>query len=115
MLGIPNLNTVYEDDTIAVLIHDIAGEGKLLVCHAEVVPKASKELFLHYMEVMDELFASLKAKGVEEIEAWVNTDEEMKYAQFFGFDEFVGELTVNGQTCIPSVFRLKKDLTKWVQ
>lgn len=110
MLGIPNLNTVYEDDTCAVLIHDIAGEGKILVCHAEVIPSTNRELLMHYQDVMENLFKQLKERGVEELEAWINDDDEMKYAQFFGFNEFIGELTVNGQTCLPSVFRLKRKL-----
>lgn len=111
MLEIPNLNTIYEDETCAVLLHDIAGEGKLFVIHADVIPEARRELLEHYMEVMDNVFEVLKQKGLTEIEAWVNTDEEIRYAQFFGFSEMLGELTIHGQLCIPTVYRLKKDLT----
>jgi len=110
MLGIPNLNTIYEDEYCAVLLHDINGEGKLFVLHADVIPVVTRPLMEHYMEVMDNVFEALKAKGLKEVEAWVNTDEELKYAQFFGFDEFLGELTINEQTCLPAVFRLKRTL-----
>ena len=110
MLGIPNLNTVYEDDLVTLMVHDIGGEGSLLVVHAEVIPTTNREVLEHYMEVLDTLFEQLRARGVTEIEAWVNDQTEIDYAQFFGFDEFLGELTVNEQTCIPSVFRLRKRL-----
>jgi hypothetical protein len=110
MLGIPNLNVVYEDETGAVLIHDIEGKGELLVVHAEVLPTTNREILGHYLEVMDMLFEQLKERGITEVEAWINSDEEMRYAQFFGFDEFLGELMVHDQPCMPSVFRLRKRL-----
>lgn len=111
MLEIPNLNVVYEDDTVTLLVHDIAGEGKLLVVHADVIPTTDRDVLGHYLDIIDTLSEQLKERGHTEVEAWVNTDEEIRYAQFFGFDEFLGELTVNGQTCLPSVFRLRKRLT----
>jgi len=111
MLGIPNLNLVYEDETGKVYIHDIDGKGELLVVHAEVIPTTNRAILGHYLEVMDTLFEQLQDKGVKEVEAWVNSDEEMDYAQFFGFNEFLGELTINEQTCIPSVYRLRKRLS----
>lgn len=92
------------------MIHDIAGEGKLLVVHAEVLPTTNRKILDHYLEVIDTLFDQLRERGIEEVEAWVNNDDEVHYAQFFGFDEFLGELTVNEQTCLPSVFRMKKRL-----
>lgn len=78
--------------------------------HAEVLPDLTKSLLLHYIEVVDTLFTALKEKGVLELEAWVNTDEEIHYAQFMGFDQFLGELYIHGQPCLPGVYRLKKDL-----
>jgi hypothetical protein len=110
MLEIPFLNTVYEDEYVTVLIHDIAGEGKLLVVHVDIIPSTNKALIKHYFDVITAIFDGLKEKGVKEVEAWVNTDEEARYAQFFGFTEWVGELTVNGQTCLPHVFRMKRVL-----
>lgn len=110
MLGIPNLNVVYEDDLCTVLIHDIGGEGKLLVVHVEVLPTTNRKVLAHYSDVINGLFDQLRERGIPEVEAWVNNDEEIHYAQFFGFDEFLGELTINEQVCFPSVFRLKKRL-----
>lgn len=111
MLGIPNLNEIYKDDTGAVYIHDIGGEGKLLVVHVDVLPKLNRKIITHYLEVIDNVFKQLKERGIPEVEAWVNTDEEMHYAMFFGFDEYLGELTVNEQLCFPTVHRLRKRLT----
>jgi hypothetical protein len=110
MLEIPNLNVVYEDEYVTVLIHDIGGDGTLLVVHVDIIPSTNKELIKHYFDVIGAIFDKLKEKGVKEVEAWVNTDEELRYAQFFGFTKFLGELTVNGQTCLPSVFRMKRKL-----
>jgi hypothetical protein len=61
MLGIPNLNVVYEDETGTVLIHDIEGKGELLVVHVEVLPTTNRKILGHYLEVMDNLFEQLKA------------------------------------------------------
>lgn len=110
MLEIPNLNVVYEDDLCTVMIHDIAGEGELLVVHVEVIPTTKRSVLQHYYEVIEGLFDQLRARGRTEIEAWVNTDEEIRFAQYFGFDEFMGELMVNEQPCLPAVYRMKKRL-----
>lgn len=115
MLGIPNLNLIYEDDTCGVYIHDVEGNGRLLVFHADVIPVANHRLMQHYLTVVDSLFVALKERGLKELEAWVNTDEEMRYAMFFGFTEYLGELTVNGQPCLPQVHRLKVNLEEWDQ
>ena len=79
--------------------------------HAEVLDSTKREILGHYLDVVDTLFKQLKEKGVTEVEAWVTTEEEIKYAQFFGFDEFIGELTINQQTLLPPVYRLRKRLT----
>jgi hypothetical protein len=110
MLEIPNLNTVYEDDTVTCYIHDIGGDGKLLVFHAVVIPSLSLALLRHYQNIVDQIDVALQDKGITEIEAWVNTDQEIRYAEFFGFTEMIGELTVNQQLCFPSVYRLRKSL-----
>lgn len=111
MLGIPNLNEVYKDDLCTVYIHDVYGDNSLLVVHVDVVKSTKREIIQHYFDVIEGLFDALRAKGVPEIEAWVSSDEEIKFAQFYGFDQFLGELMVNGQSNIPPIFRLKKDLT----
>lgn len=110
MLEIPNLNLVYEDETVTCLIHDVKGDQSLLVFHALVVPGADRARLRHYDEVMFEIDEALRARGLTEIEAWVNTDEEIHYAGFFGFTDYIGELTVNGQRCFPQVHRLRKRL-----
>lgn len=110
-LGIPNLNVVYKDDLCTVLVHDVLGDQSRLVVHAEVEKSLSKKLFVHYMEVMDNLFEQLKARGVTEVEAWVCEDHEIKYAQLFGFDQFLGELRgPDGRETLPIVYGLKKEL-----
>ena len=114
MLGIPNLNLVYEDAWCSIFIHDVYADHDnhdLLVVHVDVIKTGKKSVLAHYLEAIDGVFDALREKGRTEVEAWVCTDEEIRFAQFFGFDEFIGELTVNKQTCLPSVFRLKKDLT----
>lgn len=111
MLEIPNLNVVYEDETVTCYIHDIAGEKKLFVFHAVVIPSTDKKLLNHYLTIVDSLDEALKERGFKELEAWVNTDEEIRYAMFFGFTEYLGELTVNGQTCFPQIHRLRKTYT----
>lgn len=110
MLEIPNLNVIYEDEYVTCLIHDIAGEGKLYVFHADVIPTTDRKLLQHYRNVMFKIDDALRAKGLTEIEAWVNTEEEMRYAAYFGFGEYIGELTVNRQRCLPEIHRLKKRL-----
>lgn len=110
MLEIPNLNKIYEDDYITLFIHDIGGEGKLFVMHADVVPSANRKVLAHVMEVVDKTFDALREKGLTEIEAWVNTDEQIHYAQFMGFNEWLGELTINGQRPFPVAYRLRKKL-----
>lgn len=110
MLGIQNLNVVYEDDSVTCIIHDVKGDGSLLVFHANVVPSVNRKLLKHYDQVMFAIDEGLRGRGIKEIEAWVNTDEELHYAGFFGFTEYVGELTVNQQRCLPTVHRLRKIL-----
>ena len=107
---IPNLKVIYKDDKCTCYLHDIYENGELLVFHADVIKSTDRELLSHYQEVMKNIFVALKEKGLPEIEAWVVTDDEIKYAQFMGFDEFLGELTIEGRPCTPTVYRLKKEL-----
>lgn len=109
-LEIPNLNKIYEDDTVECYIHDVYSNGELLVFHADVQKSLNKDLLLHYRDVMQEIFAALKQKGVKELQAWVVTDKEIKYAQFMGFDQFLGELTIGNRPIQPPVYVLKKEL-----
>lgn len=78
--------------------------------HAEVMPKLDRKLLQHYVEVVHTLFDELRKRGVKELEAWVNTDEEIHYAQYMGFDEFLGELYIHNQPVSPAVYRMKKRL-----
>lgn len=109
-LEIPNLNTVYEDDKFTLMIHDIEGKGELLVLHADIVKPVTKTLMNHYWDVVQALFEELQKRGIKEIEAWVSTDEEIRFAAFFGFNDMMGQLLVNGRETLPPVFRLKKEL-----
>lgn len=110
MSGIPNLNVIYEDDLCTCYIHDVYGNGELLVFHADVVKTTDRKVLAHYHEVMANIFDALREKGLTEIEAWVVTDQEIKYAQYMGFDQFLGELVVEGRPTTPTVYRLKKEL-----
>lgn len=109
-LEIPNLNKVYEDDLCTLYIHDVYGDNSLLVLHVEVIQEAKKSLMLHYHEVLENLLNALRERGVKKLEAWMNTDEQIRFAQFFGFNEFLGELMVNGQHVFPPVYRLSREL-----
>lgn len=109
-LGTPNLNKIYEDEYCTLLLHDVYGNNELLVFHAEVLKTTNREILNHYFEVIENVFEALREKGVTELEAWVCEDHEIRYAQFFGFDKFTGQLQVNGMDTIPAVYRLKKDL-----
>lgn len=108
MLEIPNLNTVYEDEVCSCVLHDVKGDGTLLVFHADVLPVAKKSLLSHYLDVVESIDQALQERGLKELECWVCSDEEIKYAGFFGFTEMLGELLVNKQHCFPAVYRLRK-------
>lgn len=109
-LEIPNLNTVYEDEYCTVFIHDIEGKGELLVIHVDVVKTVNRKILNHYFDVIESVFEALRARGIKEVEAWVSTDEEMRFAIFYGFTEQLGQLTVNGRETLPEVYRLRKEL-----
>lgn len=109
-LGTPNLNKVYEDNHCVVLIHDIHGDGSRLVVHVEVEKDTKRELLQHYYDVIEGLFDALRQRGIKEVEAWVSEDHEMDFAQFYGFDQFMGQLLVDEKETTPPVFMLKKEL-----
>lgn len=110
MLGTPGLNKVYEDETCTVYLHDVYGNGDLMVVHVDVIKTVSRQVLDHYRDVIESLFEALRARGREEVEAWVSTDKEIRFAQFFGFDEFLGQLMINGRETLPEVYRLKRKL-----
>lgn len=91
-------------------IHDIEGKGEILVVHVDVIKKRSRKLLDHYQDVIEGLFNQLRARGIEVVEAWVATDEEERFATYFGFDYFT-DLTVNGRPTTPVIRRLAKELT----
>lgn len=106
---IPNLNKVYEDETVEVWIHDVNGEGKLFVLHTIVIQSRNLKLLKHYLNIVSSIYSKLAEKGLEELEAWCITDTEVRYAEFFGF-EYEGMLTANGRLTTPVVHRLKRKL-----
>lgn len=110
MLETPNLNKVYEDNYCTVYIHDVYGNNDLLVVHVDVVPSRKREVLNHYFDVIESVFEALRARGIKEVEAWVSEDHEIRFAQFYGFDQFLGQLTIHGRETVPAVFRLKKEL-----
>jgi hypothetical protein len=85
------------------------GERKLVV-HVDVVQTKDRDILLHYFDVIQGLFDQLRARGIKEVEAWVSEDHEVDFAQFYGFDQFLGELLVDGREVLPPVFMLKKEL-----
>jgi hypothetical protein len=109
-LEIPNLNKVYEDNYCTVYIHDVYGNQDLLVIHTDVIATKKREILEHYFEVIESVFDALRERGVKEVEACVSEDHEIRFAQFYGFDQFIGQLTVHGRETVPAVFRLKKEL-----
>jgi hypothetical protein len=110
-MGIPNLNKVYEDELCTVFVHQVQLEGQdKLVVHVDVVKDRSRETLQHYYEVIEGLFDQLRERGIKEVEAWVSEDHEIDFAQFYGFDQFLGQLIVDGRETIPPVFMLKKEL-----
>ncbi len=111
LLGTPNLNKVYEDELCTVFIHDLQFEGeRKLVVHVDVVKETKRETLEHYYDVINGLFDALREKGVKEVEAWVSEDHEITFAQLYGFDEFLGQLEINGRETLPPVYMLKKVL-----
>lgn len=109
-MGIPNLNVVYEDELCTVYIHDIHGDNSLLVVHTDVVKSKKREVLDHYFDVIESVFEALREKGIKEVEAWVCTDEQIRFAQYYGFDQMLGQLYINGRETLPEVYRLKKEL-----
>lgn len=102
---------MYEDELCSVYLHDLELEGRRrLVVHVDVVKNNDRETLDHYYDVIETLFDQLKERGIKEVEAWVSTDEEIDFAQFYGFDQFLGQLMVNERETIPPVFMLKKEL-----
>lgn len=110
LLETPNLNVVYEDDIITAYIHDVYGNQELLVLHVDVVQSKKREILDHIFDVVESIFENLRARGIKELEAWVCEDHEIRFAQFYGFDQFLGQLTVKGRETVPIVYRLKKEL-----
>jgi hypothetical protein len=108
MLEIPNLNVAYEDETGTVLIHDIGGEGQMLVVHAEVIPTTNRSVLLHYRDVINAMCEQLKSKGINHVDAWVLTDEQIRFAQFFGFEPTGEEITIMGQTNFTPIYKMVK-------
>lgn len=110
MLETPNLNKIYEDNLCTVYIHDAYGDGSLLVVHTDVVASKKREILDHYFDVIESVYEALRAKGVKEVEAWVCEDHEIRFAQYYGFDQFLGQLMIKGRETVPAVYRLKKEL-----
>lgn len=107
-LGIPNLNKVYEDDKCTVLLFKY---GEDLLVHVDIVQTSNKEYIQHYYEVIETLFEQLRERGIKEVKTWVREGKEMDFAQFYGFDQFEGELMFYGKmTLDPTFYVLKKVL-----
>ena len=91
-------------------MHDIGGEGKILVLHADVIPTTNRKILNHYRNIISSLDDQLRSKGVTEYEAWVMTDEQMRFAAFFGFIPTGEELSFNHQKWIVPIYKMKKEL-----
>lgn len=110
MSEIQNLNKVYEDETATVYIQDVYQDGSLLVLHVDVIPTTNREVLEHYGNIINSIYVTLAEKGVPEIETWCQTDEQIRFANHFGFDEMLGELTIDGETLFPPLYRIRKKL-----
>lgn len=110
-LGTPNLNKIYEDDLCSLYIHELEFNGeRKLIFHADVIKTTNRDHLNHYYEVIEAFFEALRRKGFKEIEAWVSEDHEVDFAQMYGFDQFLGQLFIDGRETLPPVFMLKKEL-----
>ncbi len=109
--GIPNLNVVYEDDLCTVLLHRMVRDDKeRFIVHVDVLKTTKREILDHYYDVIESLFQGLRDRGVTEVETWVREGAEMDFAQFYGFDQFLGEIKFGEETLFPPAYILKKDL-----
>lgn len=108
-LEIPNLNTVYEDDTGELLLHNVKGDGSLLVLHADVIPTIDRRILEHYAVILNSLCEQLSQKGFPSLKTWVLTDEQMRYAVFFGFVPTGNEVTIEGYFG-PPIYEMEKVL-----
>ena len=91
-------------------LHAPYSDDSLLVIHTDVVASKKREILDHYFDVIESVFEALRARGYKEVEAWVCEDHEIRFAQFYGFDQFLGQLTIHGRETTPAVYRLKKEL-----
>jgi hypothetical protein len=98
MLEIPNLKRVYEDETGELWLFKINEDYTL---HAFVQDCTKLSLMKHYRTIMIELCDQLKAKGIPALKTWVQTDEQYKYAMFFGFEPTGNEIQILGYTGMP--------------
>lgn len=106
----PSLKVIYKDADFTIYIHDVKEDGSLLVMHAEVPPEITKSQQQKLRTIVEETFQILREKGIEEIEAWIETEEQAEFAIFYGFTEDIGELIIDGQHCFPPVYRFRKTL-----
>lgn len=107
--GHVDVHQIYKDDVVTFYIHDICGEGELMVLHAEVPKTTNREVLLHIYGVLEHVCSQMRNRGFKELEAWCGTEADARYAQFFGF-EFLGELTIDDKRFEPPVYRLVKRL-----
>jgi hypothetical protein len=105
-LETPNLNVVYSDDTGDLLLHNFDTE---LVIHVDVIPTVNRSILEHYAVVLNTLFEQLKERDIPSVKAWVLTDEQIRYAVFFGFQLTGKEIKLKGYYG-PTIYELEKVL-----
>lgn len=85
MLGIPNLNKVYEDDEDIVIVHYY---GNKYIIHSERKVKGSNTSFLKKAKIVNEgLLQAFKAKGITRVYTWSETPEQERYNKFLGYTQ----------------------------
>lgn len=92
------------------MIHDIGGEGKMFILHVEVLPFVNRKILAHYLEVISALEKQLKDRGQDHIETWVLTDDQIRFAEFYGFRLTGEEITINGQRNFQPIYQMMKEI-----
>ena len=104
--GIPNLNLVYEDETVTVI--DFYYEGKHTI-HTEMKVAPTKELMVHFRAISDAIDIVFSDKGVDTLYTWGEVDNK----DHVKFNSFLGYLPTGFEYDIPGygvVDEYKKDL-----
>ena len=99
---------VYTDDLCDIYLLDLGKDN--ISIHVFVLPTVDRKTIVHYRTVLSELLVALKDKGLSVLKAWAQTDEQYRYAMFFGFKPTGNEVTILGYAGDP-IYELEMELT----